>query len=93
MGWPTWPVSVGSLASSVRGAWLRRGSAGTPPPCGPEGPGVGVGVGASARPPLRRPPLRRSRAGFALPGGRTYHDPFFADPAAVEDDYRRMRVQ
>jgi len=24
-------------------------------------------------------------------GRRTYHDPFFADPAAVEDDSRRMR--
>jgi len=22
---------------------------------------------------------------------RTYHDPFFADPAIVEDDLRRMR--
>jgi hypothetical protein len=25
------------------------------------------------------------------PGRRTYHDWFFADPAAVEDDYHRMR--
>jgi hypothetical protein len=24
------------------------------------------------------------------PGRRPYYDPFFADPAAVEDDYRRM---
>jgi hypothetical protein len=25
------------------------------------------------------------------PWGRTYRDPFFADPAAVEDDFRRLR--
>jgi hypothetical protein len=31
---------------------------------------------------LRRVPGRR----------RTYRDPFFADPAAVEDDSRRMRL-
>jgi hypothetical protein len=27
----------------------------------------------------------------AAPGRRTYRDSFFADPAAVEDDTRRMR--
>ena len=27
----------------------------------------------------------------ALPARRTYRDSFFADPAAVEDDSRRMR--
>jgi hypothetical protein len=43
--------------------------------------------------PRRRPVLprhldmarRRARSAH-----RTYHDPFFADPAAVEDDARRL---
>jgi hypothetical protein len=35
--------------------------------------------------------LRRRAAPRPVPRRRrTYHDPFFADPAAVEDDSRRM---
>jgi hypothetical protein len=49
---------------------------------------------------LARP--RRSAAGLRFPNPkrapappkrRTYADSFFADPNAVEDDYRRMRPQ
>jgi hypothetical protein len=42
--------------------------------------------------PLRRAaPARTSRTSRAArPPRRTYPDPFFADPAAVEDDSRRM---
>jgi hypothetical protein len=46
-----------------------------------------------ARPRRRTAPPRHLRA--ASRSGprrhRTYRDPFFADPAAVEDDSRRMR--
>jgi hypothetical protein len=61
----------------------------------------------SVRWPLARPqrpasaasPRRRTRVlhllgparGRKPRRGRPYSDPFFADPAAVEDDYRRMR--
>jgi hypothetical protein len=34
-------------------------------------------------PAIARPPVPPARRG--------YRDPFFADPAVVEDDYRRMR--
>jgi hypothetical protein len=41
--------------------------------------------------PRRRTALRRRAAPRPVPRRRrTYHDPFFADPAAVEDDSRRM---
>ena len=35
------------------------------------------------RRPARQRPVRR-------PAARHFHDPFFADPGAVEDDYRRL---
>jgi len=44
--------------------------------------------------PLRRAAMIR-HPGMARrpvpPGRRTYHDPFFTNPATVEDDYHRMR--
>jgi hypothetical protein len=44
--------------------------------------------------PLRRAAVTR-HPGMARrparPKRRTYHDSFFADPAAVEDDYPRLR--
>ena len=40
--------------------------------------------------PRRRPAVIR-RLSSARRERRTYRDSFFADPAAVEDDYRRMR--
>jgi hypothetical protein len=40
----------------------------------------------------RRLPARPRRRGGAIRSRRrTYADSFFADPNAVEDDYRRMR--
>jgi hypothetical protein len=48
-----------------------------------------------ARPRRRAVPPRHlrsvSRPVPRRPWRRTYHDPFFADPAVVEDDSRRMR--
>jgi hypothetical protein len=44
--------------------------------------------------PRRRTVLPRHLRAASRSGPRrrrTYHDPFFADPAAVEDDSRRMR--
>ena len=35
------------------------------------------------RRPAQQRPVRR-------PAAHRYHDPFFADPGAVEDDYRRL---
>jgi hypothetical protein len=47
---------------------------------------------AAARPPAAIVTRRlRSARHPAPPGRRTYRDSFFADPAAVEDDSRRMR--
>ena len=43
----------------------------------------------AARPRRRTAVIRNSRA--ARRPRRTYRDPFFADPAAVEDDSVRMR--
>ncbi len=45
--------------------------------------------------PLRAAVTRHAGAGYRRkhPGRRSYHDPFFADPAIVEDDSRRMRVR
>ena len=50
----------------------------------------------AARPRRRTSLIRRPGAARHLPlprhrEHRTYRDSFFADPAAVEDDYRRMR--
>jgi hypothetical protein len=41
-----------------------------------------------ARPRRRTALIRAART--ARPRRPTYHDPFFADPAAVEDDSRRL---
>jgi hypothetical protein len=46
--------------------------------------------------PLRAAVTRRAISRHAVtgrPGRGGYHDPFFADPAVVEDDSRRMRVR
>jgi hypothetical protein len=43
----------------------------------------------TARPRRRTPPIRHSRT--ARRERRAFPDQFFADPAAVEDDSRRMR--
>jgi hypothetical protein len=46
--------------------------------------------------PRRRPAashaaaFRATASRYSRPGRRPYRDPFFADPAAVEDDTRRM---
>ena len=34
--------------------------------------------------------FRATASRYSRPGRRPYRDPFFADPAAVEDDTRRM---
>ncbi len=45
--------------------------------------------------PLRAAVTRHAGAGHRRKRRerRSYHDPFFADPAVVEDDSRRMRVR